>query len=205
MKNAVIIGYSGHSYVVIDAILSNGYNLTSYCEQISKDTNPYNLAYLGNENEESVLNKLRDKHVFIGIGNNLVRSAIFIEMTKNKISCPSVVHPRAYVSPMSVLGPGSVVMPGAVINSMSKIGNAVICNSSCIIEHECKIDDYVHIAPGAVLAGNVSVGTKTFVGANAVIRQGLKIGSNVVIGAGAVVTKDIADNTVVYGNPARIR
>lgn len=36
------------------------------------------------------------------------------------------------------------------------------------------------------------------------IIPGVKIGNNVVVGAGAVVTKDVPDNCVVVGNPARI-
>jgi acetyltransferase-like isoleucine patch superfamily enzyme len=80
----------------------------------------------------------------------------------------------------------------------------VICNTGCIIEHECIIGDFVHIAPGAVLCGNVSIGNGTFVGANSVIRQGISIGKNVTIGAGTVVTKDVPDQCRVAGNPQRL-
>jgi len=49
----------------------------------------------------------------------------------------------------------------------------------------------------------ISIGDHTWIGANAVITAGVKIGKHVVIGAGSVVTKDVADYTVVAGNPAR--
>jgi len=42
------------------------------------------------------------------------------------------------------------------------------------------------------------------IGSNATILAGIVIGENALIGAGAVVTKDVADNTVVAGVPARI-
>ena len=53
------------------------------------------------------------------------------------------------------------------------------------------------------------IGTPTFgnnvsIMANAVVFGNIKIGNNVVIGAGSVVTKDVPDNCVVAGNPARI-
>lgn len=42
-----------------------------------------------------------------------------------------------------------------------------------------------------------------FLGANSVILPGVTIGNNVIVGAGSIVTKDIPDNSVVAGNPAK--
>lgn len=50
----------------------------------------------------------------------------------------------------------------------------------------------------------VVIGNSVWIGGNAVILPGVTIGNNVVIGAGSVVTKDIPDNEVVAGNPAKI-
>ena len=52
---------------------------------------------------------------------------------------------------------------------------------------------------------SVFIGDYTFIGAGAKILKGVKIGKNCIIGAGAVVTKDIPDNSVAVGAPARIR
>lgn len=50
----------------------------------------------------------------------------------------------------------------------------------------------------------VTIGNDVWIGGNAVILPGVTIGSNVVVGAGAVVTKDVPDNCVVAGVPARV-
>lgn len=42
------------------------------------------------------------------------------------------------------------------------------------------------------------------IGANAVVIGSIKIGNNVVKGAGAFIVKDIPDNFIVVGNPAKI-
>lgn len=48
-----------------------------------------------------------------------------------------------------------------------------------------------------------SVGEKVWIGGNVTILPGITIGNNVIIAAGAVVTKDVPDNTLVGGVPAK--
>ena len=50
----------------------------------------------------------------------------------------------------------------------------------------------------------VTIGNDCWIGGNAVICPGVTIGSGCVIGAGAVVTKDIPDNSLAVGNPAKV-
>ena len=52
--------------------------------------------------------------------------------------------------------------------------------------------------------GKITVHNNVFIGANATILSGVEIGSNVIIAAGAIVTKDVPDNSVVAGAPARV-
>ncbi len=51
---------------------------------------------------------------------------------------------------------------------------------------------------------SVKIGNNVFIGINSTILGGVKVGNNVVIGANSVVTKEVPDNTVVAGNPARV-
>jgi len=50
----------------------------------------------------------------------------------------------------------------------------------------------------------VTIGNNVFIGIRSIILCGVTIGNNVIVGAGSVVTKDIPDNVVVGGNPAKI-
>lgn len=51
--------------------------------------------------------------------------------------------------------------------------------------------------------GKVTIGNNVFIGMNSIILKGVTIGNNVIIGAGSLVNKDVPDNCVVAGNPAR--
>ena len=57
---------------------------------------------------------------------------------------------------------------------------------------------------GASISGRVKIGDFSSIGTNATILPNISIGKNSFIGAGAVVTKDVLDNQVVYGVPARL-
>ena len=48
------------------------------------------------------------------------------------------------------------------------------------------------------------IGRRCFIGANAIIMCGVTIGDEVIVGSGAIVTKDVPNNCIVAGNPARI-
>ncbi len=50
----------------------------------------------------------------------------------------------------------------------------------------------------------IKIGNDVWIGGGSIILPGVTIGNNVVIGAGSVVTKNIEDNVVIAGNPARV-
>jgi acetyltransferase-like isoleucine patch superfamily enzyme len=52
--------------------------------------------------------------------------------------------------------------------------------------------------------GRIAVGNEVFIGAGTILMPGIRIGDRCVIGAGSVVTKSVPDNSVVFGNPARV-
>lgn len=69
-----------------------------------------------------------------------------------------------------------------------------------ILAHDASLGVFT----GQVRAANVVIGDDVFIGADAIVLPGVHVGNRVVIGAGSVVTKDIPDNSVAVGNPAKV-
>jgi len=204
MGRRVIIGYSGHAYVVLDAAEKAGLQVEAYAENKEQTYNPFKLKYLGFEGDINFDGWNEDNEFILGIGNNRIREKVTGLIASKKEKLISVIHPSANIGSYVEIGTGTFVASGAMINSLVRIGTAVIINTGAIVEHECQIGNNTHIAPGAVLAGNVKVGDRAFVGANAVIKEGVEIGNDVIIGAGTVVLNNVQSEQTVVGNPGRL-
>lgn len=201
-KEICLFGYSGHSYVIIESLLKSDWKIKGYLNYQAVENNPYNIEYLGFENDSDFKEKVGDSYVFPAMGNNSVRKKLIALFEDLGLKQATIIDNSAIVSPTAQIEKSTFIGPNAVINAFALVGKGAIINSNATIEHETKLGDFVHIAPGAVLCGNVNIGDSTFIGANTVIREKIFIGKNVIIGAGSVVVRNQMDDIISYGNPA---
>jgi sugar O-acyltransferase (sialic acid O-acetyltransferase NeuD family) len=198
MENKItLFGASGHCKVIIDILQNRGSKI-----EVIVDDNPDVKSILGIpvflSNQIDIITL---KNVIVTIGNNRIRKLI-VSRLKNTFS--QAIHPRSTVSSYSKIGVGTVVMAGVIINPDVEIGKHCILNTGATIDHDCTIQDFVHVSPNVSLAGGVHVGEGTHIGIGAIVIQEKKIGKWATIGAGAVIINDIPDYAVVVGSPGRI-
>ena len=87
----------------------------------------------------------------------------------------------------------------------TRLGNNVhITDGVKFITHDGGTLLYRHLIPDLEITKPIVVGDNVYIGNNVIILPGVTIGSNVVIGAGAIVSRDIPDNSVAVGVPARV-
>lgn len=85
---------------------------------------------------------------------------------------------------------------GVTIGDGCLIGHNVVFAT---LNHGLKPEDRVSMIPAPIVLGR-----NVWVGSNSTILAGVTIGDNAVVAAGAVVTKDVPDNVIVGGVPAKV-
>lgn len=118
---------------------------------------------------------------------------------------PPLIDPTAILPHSLIVEEGVYINSGVVIGAQSRLGKFSFVNRAATLGHHTVIAEFASIGPGVVIAGHVSVGRGAVIGAGATILPGITIGSNAVVGGGAVVTKNVANNSMVVGNPATIK
>ena len=144
------------------------------------------------------------RNLIMGFGSCGARLRLSEVALGKGFSIATAVHPSAVVASDVRIGSGTVVAAGAVVNPGTEIGQNVIVNTRASIDHDCVIEDGVHICPGTCLAGSVRVGCAAWVGIGATVTARISIGAGAIVGAGAVVVRDVPEEVIAYGIPARV-
>jgi acetyltransferase-like isoleucine patch superfamily enzyme len=151
----------------------------------------------------------------IGI-NSLIRSHTVI-YSGNNIGDNFQTGHHVMIRENNIIGDNVSVGTHTVVEHDVKIGSNVRIHSNAFIPEYSVLEDNSWIGPNVVFTNSLYplsknakkelkgplVKEKAKIGANCTILPGVIIGKNSLVGAGSVVTKDVGENTVVAGNPAR--
>jgi len=207
--NIVLIGGGTQASYTIDIIeKQNLYTIVGIIDsnkQIGDDL--YGYKVIGKQEDIiRLISQFNIEGCVIAIGDNWSRKRVFDQVNQMTpyLKWPNAVHPSVLIANNVKFGKGILVMAGVIINSNAHIGDFSNYFTNCNVEHDCFIDDFASISAGVVLGGKVNVGKYSAIALNATIFDRLSIGENTVIGAASLVTKNIPDNVLAYGNPAKI-
>lgn len=121
------------------------------------------------------------------------------------IDFPLVIAPGSYISDYVEWGEGCLVAHAYnYITVNIKMGDFVFINCGNGIGHDVEIGDFTTVFSHIDISGGARIGSHCVIGSGATINPDVQIGNGAIIGAGSVVVKDVPDNVIVAGVPARI-
>jgi UDP-3-O-[3-hydroxymyristoyl] glucosamine N-acyltransferase len=99
------------------------------------------------------------------------------------------------------IGANTTIERGAIDNTI--ISRGCKLDNSSFVSHNNFLGENVFMVGESMTFGSVTVGRNTQISGNAIVRNGLSVGDNTLVGAGAIVMRNVGDNKVVMGNPAK--
>lgn len=205
----IIVGAKGFAKEVLEVVYQlNKTDNLAFFDNVNTDIGDFlynKFPILKSDNEVKNYFEKFGNEFTIGIGNPVLRYKLYKKFNDLGGIFTSTISPKAEIGFFgNHIESGCNLMTNSVLTNDIKIGKGVLINLSCTIGHDCIIEDFVELCPDVNISGNCIIGSFTFIGTNSTILPNVKIGKNVTIGAGSVVTKDIPDNSVALGIPAKV-
>ncbi len=135
-----------------------------------------------------------------------------------KIGMGTTIWQFVVIFENAVIGENCNICAHTLIENNVVIGNNVTIKSGVYLWDGIILEDNVFVGPSVAFTNDIYPRSKMHkssypttlikqgasIGANSTILPGITIGRNSIVGAGSVVTKDVPDDVIVIGNPAKI-
>lgn len=204
-KPLILLGAGGHAKVLLSLLQANGFEVIGVTapELTESGAHEWRGIPVLHVGDDITAYPLLQVGLVNGVGEQHARRRLFERFKAKGYYFPVLIHPNAWVDPSATLDEGVQVMAGAVVQVDACLGKNVIVNTKASVDHDCVIEDHVHIAPGASVCGHVHVKTGAFIASGVTIVIGIQVGESAVAGAGASIVRDIDPGTVVLPAPVR--
>lgn len=147
---------------------------------------------------------LPEANVIIAVGCGEARKRVFQEMKVNGFKIKSYISRDCSTGQNISIGEGTIICPHSSISSDVTIGDGCLINCHSGIGHDSIVGDFCTLLGFCAVNGSCHLSDNVTVGSGSVLHPKVRVGMGATVGIGAVVLKNVRQETVVFGNPAKI-
>jgi sugar O-acyltransferase (sialic acid O-acetyltransferase NeuD family) len=142
--------------------------------------------------------------VTIAVGEPAARARLAKRVAVAGLQLNSAISPFAVISPSATIEEGVIVAPLCSVQARAFIGRNAAVNTMAIVGHDVQVAEDAVISSMVNLGGAVKVGRRAYIGMGSAIREKLTIGADSIVGMGSVVHRDVPEEVIAMGDPARV-
>jgi sugar O-acyltransferase (sialic acid O-acetyltransferase NeuD family) len=199
----IIVGAGGQGLIVAEILQAAGQRPIGF---VDEDPALRGRLILG----VPILGPMSELHltphdgIVVAIGDNARRRTVTDELAHGGERIVTARHPFTSIARDARIGEGSMISAGAIVTPGATIGRGALLNTKASVDHQSVLGDFAHVSAGGTVGANCVIGDETLIALGASVASGVRVGARVVVGAGAVVVRDLPDDVVAYGVPARV-
>jgi len=185
-----------HPLAIIGNSVSIGHNSV-----IEEDVVIHDDVVIGNNTTVLARTIIGERSI---VGSNTVLGSIGFGLEKDSenrwIRIPHIG--RLEIGDDVEIGSSTVIARGTII--ATRIGNHCKIDDNVFIAHNVQVGENTVIIANSEVSGSVRIGRDAWIAPAVTIIEGVSIGDNSLVGIGSVVIRDIPNDVVAVGNPARV-
>lgn len=206
IMKSVIIGAGTYGEVYLAYLQESGVDVIGFLDDAPKNNVIKNIPVLGGVD---YLPLLKEKYgveaVYCPLGNNKLRVEFLFYAKKLGYKIPNYIHPSVIISPNVTIGEGVYILLGTTIMPYTIIKDYTMISMGVHLAHHSVLEEGVFLSTGCNFGASIIAHKYAYCGISSTIMTGIQeLGENCLIGAGAVVIKNVPNNAVMAGVPAKI-
>lgn len=205
---SIIIGSGTYGQVYLSYLREAGVEVIGFLDD---NPNEHGKIYegipvLGDRNMLKTLKQsIGVDSVYCPIGNNRIRVNLLEFASSLGYNTPNYIHPSVIISPKVEIGEGVYILMGSMIMPYTKISNYTMISMNVCVAHHSVLNKGVFLSTGVNFGASIIAEEKAYCGISSTIMTGVtRLGKDCLIGAGAVVIKDVPDEAIMAGVPAKV-